>query len=353
MRIVTGLGVLTLVVLTHTGHANAAVAGIISATGCISESGPISMAATCVNNTYKSYCSTGKPSDDCPMIAQLNGTIAGALEDVNRGRLSEREGQRVVFTAKESALLVVKGPSTAQPTISAHASSPPPPTVDPLVQCTRDLARDSLFAELARKLPLEDMTQISFTMLTDATRATPLERRELAEWFHRHDECWTTSESLHREQWPLEVFQLSKESNSGIQAIGIQLYDRKITYGEANKQLQALGNDISAKLIPIVRQYQAQIAAQQQAAEERTARAEAAAQQRRDYAERQAYEAQRQAEAQAAQNELVRLERQQMFLNYLQATRPVQVQVQAPVQMQHTTQTNCNSFGNSINCTTY
>ena len=221
---------------------------------------------------------------------------------------------------------------------------------DPLLACMADLAAKQKFSDIVEKLPLANPDRITFAMLADQSLPTPKERKELAAWFDERENCWISSESLHRQQWPPEIFQLVKEAGDGAQTIGVKLYNRKITYGTANKQIQELQNSVTARMIPIVKQYQTEIAQQKAAAQAKADEAqkalEQAAERREQATQQRAIEEQQYANAQADQAEALRLQRAQMFLNYMRAMqRPV-----APPTMPRTT--NCYTSGNYTNCTT-
>lgn len=221
----------------------------------------------------------------------------------------------------------------------AEESAPP---ADPFVTCIQELANDPQFDGLAKKLSIHDLSNIPFSMLADNTLATPQERKDLLAWFDKRDQCWKDSEPLHQKQWPPDIFHLAQEGGAALHNIGLDLYNRKITFGEANKRLQDFAVDASARLAVMIKRYQDEIAAQK----------EAAAQQERQTQENNArLSAQQRAneEAQYAQQQAIKQQRMQMFLNYWQATRPPPLQVP---QMRPTYNTNCTTSGNMTNCTT-
>jgi hypothetical protein len=227
------------------------------------------------------------------------------------------------------------------------------PAVDPFIGCVRILSFDIQFEALSKKLPLYDMTTITFAMLADNSFATPQERKDLLAWFDKRDRCWKDSEALHQSQWPPDIFQLSQEGNAAIHKIGLNLYNRKINFGEANQEIQDQGNAIKTRLLAVVKWYQDEIAAQkavadQQAEQKREASAQLAAQQQANY--------QAQAQADATQDQAVRQQRAQMFLNYMntmqqqqQQLREQQLQQLAP---RPSYTTNCFTAGSNTNCTT-
>ena len=225
---------------------------------------------------------------------------------------------------------------------SSQVQSAQTPQVDPFLQCLKDLAAEPQFEQLSHKLPLSNLANFTFAMLADESLPTPRERRDLYDWFERRDKCRQDSDALHRAQWPPEIYQVSTEGDAGIQAIGLDLYNRKITFGEANKRLEQLRNDIVAKLMPIIKQYQADIAEQNAAAERRQASAQQRAEQEQRYAD-----------AQAAQQELIRQQRAALFLNYMRAMQPRPLQVPQLPSPPPTYNTNCSTYGNMTDCTTH
>ncbi len=95
----------------------------------------------------------------------------------------------------------------------------------------------------------------------------------------------------YREQVSSEV-----KGSAELHNIGLDLYNRKITFGQANKRLQDYMVAIRAQLVPIIKKYQDEIAAQKAAAEQQ-------AQQRKEAASRQAAQEQANANAQYAQEQ--------------------------------------------------
>jgi hypothetical protein len=201
--------------------------------------------------------------------------------------------------------------------------------VDPFVQCSALIVNDPQYAELARKLPLT--TGISFQMLADESLASEKERPLIASWYERNEACWRDSEGFRQARLPPEVVAMMDEGNATLQDIGVDLYNRKITFGEANKRIQELSIGLSAKGAQIRKQYQAEMAAQQEVAREREARA-------------QAY-----ADARAAQQDAQRQQRMALILNYMRANQP---KLLPPPSPPPTYNTNCYTVGNATNCTT-
>jgi hypothetical protein len=226
---------------------------------------------------------------------------------------------------------------------SAQISQAAVSAAQDLVTCVRTLSRDPEFADISAKLPLQDMNTISFSMLADQSRPTAQERKEIASWFDARENCWKASEPTLRALWPPEIVQISNEGSASLKVIGVELYNGRLTYGEANKQIEDLGNSIKGRIIPVVRQYQADAAAQKAAEEQQTA-------QRAEVAERRSEQQQAYADAQASQAQALRQQRAQLFLNFMRANQPPPVQLPTPPRSYIT---NCASSGNSTNCITH
>jgi hypothetical protein len=226
--------------------------------------------------------------------------------------------------------------------VADEATSTPAPS-DPVLKCNAELTARPEFSDIVAKLPLPDMAHIPFSMLANESLPTAQERTEIAAWFDGFQKCWDLGAPTRQATWPPEIFQLSMEGKTGIEDIGADLYNSKITYGEANKRLQALGNSITGRLIPIIKQYQAQLAAEQETARQQAAAADAQARQ-------QAANAQAVADARALQEQQLRQQRLQMFMNYMQATRP-SVPTLQPIPQPQTHSMNCIRNGNYTNCT--
>jgi hypothetical protein len=254
----------------------------------------------------------------------------------------------MAFMTRTIALLGMALIAAASPISIVNGADVDPPRVTAtqnFLACVKALSSDSKFAEISTKLPLQDVNSVSFNMLADQSRPTAQEREEIAEWFDQREGCWKANEAAIQTEWPPEIVQVASEGSSGFKAIGVDLYNRKLTYGEANLRIQELGNNIKARIIPIVKQYQAEIGAQKAAAEQQAAN-------RQEAAERRASQQEAYAQAQANQEQALRQQRAQLFLNYMGAMRQQQQQIQQQYAPKPTYTTNCSTSGNMTNCTT-
>jgi hypothetical protein len=223
--------------------------------------------------------------------------------------------------------------------------------VDPYLACVRRLAFDIQFEDISKKLPLYDMSAISFSMLADSSLPSPQERKEISLWFNKWERCWKDSEPLHQSQWPPDIFQLFQEENAEIHNIGIDLYNRKITFGEANKRVQDYGNNFRARVTATVKQYQAEIAAQRAAAEQQ---AEQQAQRKQEAADRLASQQQAYENAQEQAAAAARQQHAQLIENFLHQTAQ-QMRDLADARQRlapNSTHTTCYTNVGGMSCTT-
>jgi hypothetical protein len=220
---------------------------------------------------------------------------------------------------------------------------------DPFLECVISFTSEAHYSIIAAKLPLADFNHITFNMLADQSKPTPQEREDIAEWFDRRDACWKNSAEYRNFNWPMDFVQLAEQGDIGIKEIGVDLYNRKISYGEANKRLQELGNGIKAKVASLLKQYQTETAALQAQAADKAER-------QRQYADQQQFQQQQYADAQARQNQALRQQRAQAFLGFMQQQQIQQQRVQQQQLQQFaprpTYNTNCFTAGSSTNCTT-
>jgi hypothetical protein len=227
-------------------------------------------------------------------------------------------------------------------TLCASARAQPPPQQS-FIDCIRFVASDPEYQDISSKLPLKDIAAISFSMLADQTRPTPKQREEIAAYFDERDRCWVNSSE--RAHFRPELLQLTEESASGLKSIGVDLYNRKVTFGQANKLIADLRDSLIARGNVILAQYKAADDAQEAAANAAAEREALGREQQRQASARLAAQQEANASAEAYREQMLRQQRAQAFMNLMQATRPPP----APSPPQTTT-TNCNAYGTSMTC---
>ena len=209
---------------------------------------------------------------------------------------------------------------------------------DPSAQCSKDLATQPQFSELRGKIPLADSRDITFAMLANDALPTKPERDAIAAWFSGLEQCKSVGESFRQANYPPEVNDQLIASITALNEIGVDLYKGRISFGEADKRIANVRDQLTAKVTEIVQQYKKEIEAQ------RTQAAALKAQ-----AENQRLQAATQAQQAASQDEELRLRRNQMIMNYLQANK-VQIAPLPQPQYRSPVITNCSQNGNQTNC---
>jgi hypothetical protein len=245
------------------------------------------------------------------------------------------------------------------PLVSVYAQQAPAPQ-DPAVACSRTLVAEPRFASIASKLPLANVLDISFEMLANESFPTPQERKAIAAWVPAHKECSKAGEAYRQQNYPPQLIAfLTEADNSGIVVVA-ELYNKKLTYGAANKRIQSIADDLRNKVAALVQQIQSQRAGEQQALQK--AQEDQQATQKRDEAAQQAShqrdeiarQAAQQQYEQAREDQELAARRQaalQFMLNNMRATQPAPI-VPYQIPIRPTTTTNCYRVGNQMNCTT-
>ena len=217
---------------------------------------------------------------------------------------------------------------------------------DPSIGCNRDLAADPRFASIADKLPLAGISEMTFEMLANEKSPNAKERKAISDWASSHKECTKLGETFRQQNYPPQVIALLIEADNSVVAVAADLYNRKLTYGAANKRLQSNLDDFRNRLAAIVQQIKNQREAQRQEAAARQAAKEQAQQAQQAQEALEAQRASNQAELQAQQADQAR--RQAVIQQLLRNMQPQPL----PNPYLPKSTTNCTAFGNQINCTT-
>jgi hypothetical protein len=214
---------------------------------------------------------------------------------------------------------------------------------DPSADCFIKLATEPRFAPLTRKMTL-GIPKSTFAMLADESFPSNAERKLIADWATAVQECEPVGESYRQSNYPPQLLALVNESKNIFLETVINLYNRKISYGQFNRRRQSTFDEVRARATEIAQRIQAEQQAQQQAQEQ--------AQRAQQQAE---YEAQRaRQQAQAAQQAQEDANRRQAALYLLNQMRMNQPQALVPYQMpiRRGTTTSCHWAGDSLFCST-
>ena len=206
-----------------------------------------------------------------------------------------------------------------------------------LASCLDKLAPDPAFALLARKLALGMAAGATPAMLADTSLANDKERPVIAEWAAARAECLKADSRYGNAVYrpPLQAFGIDAENK--VMAAAVELYDRKIPFGEFNRRRETIAEELRGKAAQLSRKIQLQTTTLEQA--DRQTREREQMQREIDEAERQATLARQQAEqAQAA------AARRSVRRSGADGPRRYQPAPIAPNR-------NCYRFGNRLACT--
>lgn len=220
---------------------------------------------------------------------------------------------------------------------------------NPAIACTQKLTTEPIFAPIANKLPLGDMRDISFEKLTIKAKPTKKESKIISSWMDARSKCFNIGLEYAKTNYPPQLVSLAIEANNQVMAVVANLFNRDISYGAANKQIQSISDNYRDKITALVEQIKADKAAQQSAqAQANKAQADKEAAQE-EIDSRYAQQQQDQADAQRRQlrMQIFQQYQQQQQNNYNQQMQQIQQN-----QPQRPFITNCNGIGNSMNCIT-
>ena len=231
---------------------------------------------------------------------------------------------------------------------------------NPAIACTQQLTIEPKFSPIANKLPLGDMRDIDFQKLTIKAKPTKKESKIISSWVDARNNCFNIGLEYAKKNYHPQLVSLAIEANNREMAVAANLFNRDISYGEANKQIQSISDDYRNKILALVEQVKAEKAAQQ-LAQDQANKAQAdkeAAQRERDrqYAEQQQeQENARQAQIDAQKRQLgmqiLQQYQQNQQNNYNQQMQQIR-QNQQIYQNRMPVTTNCNGTGNnSMTCT--
>jgi pyruvate kinase len=115
---------------------------------------------------------------------------------------------------------------------------------DPSLACGKALATDARFSLIATKMPLAGLENITLEMLADESKPTDAERKQLAGYVLARNDCLNAGAEFRKTHYPVEVIAAMLEANDKILDMTAELYNRKITFGASNKQLQSIVSDL-------------------------------------------------------------------------------------------------------------
>lgn len=238
---------------------------------------------------------------------------------------------------------------------SAHAEE------NPAITCNQQLVTEPRFAPITNKLPLGDMSEISFEKLAIKAIPTKKESKLIAEWVEAKNVCFNLGLEYAKTNYPPQLTALAMEAKNRVTAVVANLYNGEYSYGTANKQIQSISDDYRNKLTALVEQIKSEQIAQEQAKTVQDNQAAAQLENDRRYAAQQ----QAQAYAHQQQQEQADAQRRLMLLNSMRLPPPTPVVpyqvvpyqlpirpsvVPYPIPVRPVTNTNCQQIGNAWSC---
>jgi hypothetical protein len=134
-----------------------------------------------------------------------------------------------------------------------------------LDSCMDQLPAVPAYAVIAGKLAMGAGAYATSAMLADTTLANNRERQVVADWAAARAECVKADSRFGNDIYrpPIQTFGIGAESR--VMAAAVELYDRKISFGEFNQRRQIIAEELRAKVTSLQRQIQSQLSAQEQA----------------------------------------------------------------------------------------
>jgi hypothetical protein len=211
------------------------------------------------------------------------------------------------------------------------------------------LATEPKFSILADKFPLLGADKITFEMLANSSFPSKAEQTAIAAYMNVNAECSKQGEAFRQKAYPPKIAAFFTDGRGIFLQIAADLYNQKITYGEANKKFQKKANELKSQMLAVDQEIQQQRATQQQLDESR--------QQQEQISQRQIEESRQQAQlGREAQEEAQRKQMAHQMLMNQQRYKPTPFVIPQipfyPMPIPRNETTNCTMIGNQMNCTT-
>lgn len=136
---------------------------------------------------------------------------------------------------------------------------------NPAIACNQQLVTEPRFAPITNKLPLGDMSDISFEKLAIKAIPTKKESKLIAEWVEAKNVCFNLGLEFAKTNYPPHLTALATEAKNRVTAVAASPYNGELSYGAANKQIQSISDDFRNKLTALVEQIKSEQLAQEQA----------------------------------------------------------------------------------------
>ena len=134
---------------------------------------------------------------------------------------------------------------------------------DPVYTCRDNVAADPEFKGLSSKMPLGGVRDVTFQMLANESYPNLKERKAIADLVIAHMSCTKAGDAYRQRNYPPQVVAMLNESESNMVSIAAELYNKKLTYGQFNKRLKAIDDDLRSKMISMLQERRSQQEADQ------------------------------------------------------------------------------------------
>ena len=221
---------------------------------------------------------------------------------------------------------------------------------DPTVGCIEELKTNPELQGLYKKMPLDVSKGQSIEILSNSSRPTSVEKKSILKFMEFIEACSNQGTEWRAKNYPLVINNMGAKFQSDLKIAIADLYSGKLTFGELAKIRTKMMTDFIANLQTEVAKIKEERAAQEEAVAkkaqsdlERDRQRSEAIQDRNAQiaAEREAIAIQNAANAEEARRQAVL----QYYMRSLPTFQPLPMP-RAPVT------TNCNAFGNQLNCVT-
>jgi len=223
-------------------------------------------------------------------------------------------------------------------------------TIDPTVACIEGLKANTDLQGLYKKMPLDVSKGQSLEVLSNNTKPNATEKKHILKFMDLIEGCSSEGSEWRTKNYPLVINNLGAKYQSDIKIAIADLYSGKLTFGELAKTRTKTMTDFMANLLSEVAKIKEERAMQEEAVAKKAQSDLEKERQRIEAIRDRNAQLSAEREAIAEQNAAIAAEgrRQIILQNYMRSLPMFQ-----PIPMpREPVTTNCNAFGNQVNCVT-
>lgn len=225
-----------------------------------------------------------------------------------------------------------------------------PVAIDPTVVCMDELKANTDLQDLYKKLPLDVSKGQSLEVLSNNSKPTAIEKKHILKFMDLIEGCSREGSEWRTKNYPLVINNLGAKYQTDIKIAMADLYSGKLTFGELAKIRTKTMTDFMANLLSEVAKIKEERAMQEEAVAKKAQSDLERERQRIEAIRDRNAQLSAEREAIAEQNAAIAAEgrRQIILQNYMRSLPMFQ-----PIPMpREPITTNCNAFGNQVNCVT-